>query len=103
MLDVLKKANPRQTLFLFDAPISRSGDLAREVSAWMGKEGLTGDARTEPVPEKILIGFPGIVSTSDTAIIDQSREVFDLSGRIVTQQTRKSEYRLYILDFGQAL
>jgi hypothetical protein len=89
ILDVLRRAKPRHTLFLFDAPISRSGDLAREVQTRMEEEGLPGNARTEPVPEKILIGFPGIVATSDTTIIDQSEEVFDLAGHIVNQINRK--------------
>ena len=89
ILDVLKKAKPRQILFLFDAPISGSGALAREVRTRMERERIPGDARTEPVPEKILIGFPGIVATSDTAIIDQSNELIDIAGHIVNQICRR--------------
>jgi len=35
------------------------------------------------VPEKTLIGFPGVVATSDTAIIDRSKKVIDLAGDII--------------------
>jgi len=89
ILNVLKKAKPHHILFLFDAPISKSGVLAREVRARMEREGLSGDARAEPVPEKTLIGFPGIVATSDTAIIDQSNELIDLAGHIANQISRR--------------
>jgi len=83
ILDIVKRVKPRQTLFLFDAPISMSGKLAQEVRFCLKKENLPGDAKAVKVPEKILIGFPGVVATSDTAIIDQSKQVFDLAGEIL--------------------
>jgi hypothetical protein len=83
ILDALKKVKPRQTLFLFDAPISMSGTLAQEVRDLLKKENLWGDARAVKVPEKILIGFSGVVATSDTAILDQSKNVLDLAGHIL--------------------
>jgi hypothetical protein len=86
IFDALRKMKPCKTLFLFDSPISRSGTLAQEVRSLMEKEGLSGDARAIKVPEKILIGFPGVVATSDTAIIDQSKEVVDLAGHIIRKR-----------------
>jgi len=88
LLNVLKRAKPRQTLFLFDSPISRSGELALEVRGRMQKENLPGDAMAVRVPEKILIGFPGTVATSDTAIIDRSRKVVDLAGYVLSRQKK---------------
>ena len=78
----LKKWRPHQTLFLFDAPISKSGILAQELRALLKKESLPGDALAVKVPEKTLIGFQGVIATSDTAIIDRSEEVIDLAGDI---------------------
>ena len=83
ILGALKKVKPRQTFFLFDAPISMSGKLAQEVRDFLKKENLPGDARAAKVPEKILIGFPGVIATSDTAIIDQSKQVVDLAGSVI--------------------
>ncbi|HSB05761.1 MAG TPA: DUF434 domain-containing protein [Thermodesulfobacteriota bacterium] len=88
ILDKIREAKPHHTLFLFDAPISRSGLLANEVRERLKKEHLSGDAMAVKVPEKILIGFPGIVATSDTAIIDQSQEVFDLAGHIIKNRIK---------------
>ncbi len=88
IFDVLKKTKPRHTLFLFDAPISRSGKLAEEIRIRLQTEGIPGDAQAIKVPEQILIGFPGCVATSDSAIIDQSRKVVDLAGSILQQSAR---------------
>jgi hypothetical protein len=88
LLNFLKTVKPRQTLFLFDSPISRSGELALEVRGRMKKENLPGDAMAIRVPEKILIGFPGRVATSDTAIIDRSHKVVDLAGTVLSKQRK---------------
>lgn len=88
ILDFLIKVKPRHTLILFDSPISKSGELAQEVRSCLKRENLLCDVRAVPVPEKILIGFPGIIATSDTAIIDQSKNVIDLAGYIVGQKIR---------------
>jgi hypothetical protein len=79
----LKKWRPRHVLFLFDAPISKSGILAQELRSLLKKEGLPGDALAMKVPEKTLIGFQGVIATSDTAIIDRSEKVIDLAGDII--------------------
>jgi hypothetical protein len=85
-INFLKKTKPHQTLFLFDAPISNSGELAQEVRTLLKREDLSGDAKAVKVPEKILIGFPGVIATSDTAIIDQSKEVVDIAGDIIRKR-----------------
>ncbi|MGQ9645590.1 MAG: DUF434 domain-containing protein [Thermodesulfobacteriota bacterium] len=92
LLNFLKGVRPRQTLFLFDSPISRSGELALEVRDRMRRENLPGDAMAIKVPEKVLIGYPGIVATSDTAIIDRSKRVSDLAGYILKNLSRHSGF-----------
>jgi hypothetical protein len=88
ILDIVRRVKPLKTLFLFDSPISMSGELAQEVRSLLKKENLLGDAKAVKVPEKILIGFPGVIATSDTAIIDQSKQVVDLAGDIIVQKIR---------------
>jgi hypothetical protein len=88
IINALKYIKPRQTLFLFDAPISMSGKLAQEVRNLLKKENLSGDAMAVKVPEKILIGFPGVIATSDTVIIDQSRKILDLAYYILRKKTK---------------
>src|SRR4030043_114885 len=91
IINVIKRIRPHKTLFLFDAPISMSGILAQEVRSPLKSEHLPGDALAVKVPEKILIGFPGVVATSDTAIIDQSNRVLDLAGYILRQHLCKKK------------
>jgi hypothetical protein len=86
VLNLLKKWKPRKTLFLLDAPISMSGRLAEEIRDRLKRENLLGDAMAVKVPEKILIGFPGIVATSDTDIVDRSKKVLDLAGHVITKR-----------------
>jgi hypothetical protein len=86
ILETIKKIKPRKTLILFDAPISMSGSLAQGVRSRFRKEGIPGDAQAVKVPEKIIIGFKGVIATSDTATIDQSERVVDLAGDILKKR-----------------
>ncbi len=88
ILNALKKSLPKRTLFLFDSPISKSGELAREIRDRLKREGLPGSARAVRVPEKILNRFREMVATTDTAILDQSKKVVDLSGEILKKERR---------------
>lgn len=88
ILGFLREQSPLTTLFLFDAPISRSGELARKVRGQLAEAGLPGDAKAVPVPEKVLIGFPGIVATSDTAVIGRSEQVIDLAGDLLKRERK---------------
>src|SRR4030042_878828 len=88
IFNTLKRVKPRHTLFLFDAPISKSGELAREIRRRLKKEGIPGKAQEMEVPEKILVGFSGVVATTDTAIIDRSEKAVDLAGYIIRQRSK---------------
>ena len=94
IIRLVKKIRPSQTLFLLDAPISKSGELAEGVRSYLKKEDIPGDAIAVKVPERILIGFPGVVATSDTAIIDKSKKVLDLAGHIIKQHLGKQKHLL---------
>ncbi|OGP73196.1 MAG: hypothetical protein A2V86_13230 [Deltaproteobacteria bacterium RBG_16_49_23] len=88
IFEALKRRKPRHTLFLFDAPMSRSGELAKEIRGRLKKEGIPGDARAMKVPEKVLIGFSGIVATTDTAIIDRSKQTVDFAGALLRKRLK---------------
>jgi hypothetical protein len=92
ILSVLKKWKPRKTVFLLDAPISMSGKLAEEIRDRLKQANLPGDAKAVKVPEKILVGFPGVIATSDTAIINQSKKALDLAGYILRKHLRNQTH-----------
>lgn len=101
ILDLLRRAKPSKILFLFDGPMSRSGELAREARERMEKESLPGEAFAVPVPERVLLGFHGVVATSDTAVIDRCREIFDLAGWIIRRR-RKRDVAVSRLVIGRS-
>jgi hypothetical protein len=83
VMEVLRDSQPKSVVFLFDAPISKSGRLASYVADCLGATGLAGEARAVRVPETILIGYHGVIATSDSAIIDRVEKVVDLAGYVV--------------------
>jgi hypothetical protein len=88
IMDLLIAAGPSECLFLLDAPISASGELAKRIRDLMKEQGLAGDAQAVKVPEQIMVGYEGIIATSDTALIDQSKQVFDLAGYLIREKLK---------------
>jgi hypothetical protein len=70
----------------YDAPLSRSGELARRSREIFASRGLTVQAAALPVPERDLAAFPGAIATSDTALIDAHQILVDLAGEIIRRQ-----------------
>ncbi len=79
LCDLLMEMGPREVLLLLDSPIAKSGELAHKLGRRFKEAGITGEAMAVPVPERILIGFDGIVATSDTAIVDGCERSIDLA------------------------
>jgi hypothetical protein len=86
IMDLLAKAGPREVLFLLDAPISGSGELAAHIRGLMREHGIAGDAAAVKVPEAIMAEYQGIIASSDTAVIDQAEQVFDLAGYLIREK-----------------
>jgi hypothetical protein len=78
----------------YDAPLSRSGELARRTREIFASRGITVQAAAVPVPERELAAFPGAIATSDTALIDAHGTTVDLAGEIIRRESRGQ-----ILDF----
>jgi hypothetical protein len=83
IMDLLVKTGPREIIFLFDAPISGSGNLAAKIRGLMRERGIQGAASAVKVPERIMAEYEGIIASSDTAVIDQAKRVFDLAGYLI--------------------
>ncbi|MGC9194941.1 MAG: DUF5616 domain-containing protein [Syntrophobacteraceae bacterium] len=79
----LKVFPPRQLLFLFDAPMSRSGELAALYRKRLIEAGLSGDARTSPVPESEFPYEECVAASSDSAVIDAARRWTDLACLVI--------------------
>ncbi|MFP3868439.1 MAG: DUF434 domain-containing protein [Desulfobacteraceae bacterium] len=94
----LRQHHYRPVRVWYDAPISRSGELAARTRQLLRDYGLAGEAQAVAVPEKYLTAEAIPVGTSDTALIDQAAVVIDIAGEILRTrpQTR-------IISFNQPL
>jgi len=70
----------------YDAPLSRSGELAQRTRELWRERGLEVTAAAVPVPERELLAFPGPIAGSDTALIDAREVVVDPAGEIIRRQ-----------------
>jgi hypothetical protein len=86
IMNIIAEADPREVLFLLEAPISGSGDLAARIRGMMQERRIQGDASTHKVPETMMAQYEGIIASSDTAVIDQAGQVFDLAGYLIQKQ-----------------
>lgn len=81
ILKVLSFYQPRQVDWFFDAPLSRSGELAATVQACLKTYKLKGNARAT-IPEHFLPTYP-LVATSDGVLVDACAETIDLAGEVI--------------------
>jgi hypothetical protein len=78
-----ERFSPREVLFLFDEPMSRSGELAATYRDRLTRAGLSGTARVAPVPEREFPHDGCVAASSDRAVIDSSSRWMDLACRII--------------------
>jgi hypothetical protein len=74
---------PREVLFLFDEPMSRSGELAATYRHRLIRAGISGDARVAPVPEREFPYDRCVAASSDRAVLDSSSRWMDLACRVI--------------------
>lgn len=70
---------PLGVLFFFDAPMSRSGELAAVYRDRLRAMGLAGEARAVPVPEREMASSGCIRASSDGAVLDGAPAWLDLA------------------------
>jgi hypothetical protein len=84
ILKFLSETHPKSVIFLLDAQISRSGELAGFIRYKMKENGIKGEARTSRTADfelKAEGGNPSknlIVATSDGIVIDSVLQVLDI-------------------------
>lgn len=94
---LLKRYPPRETLFLLDAPIRQSGELAALLRVDLKNLGLAGDAQTVKVPEADLLDRGALVASSDSAVLDRTEQAVDLAGAVIRSLGRP----LRMIDFTE--
>jgi hypothetical protein len=75
----LAQFRPQEVLFLFDAPMSHSGLLARHYRDALERHGVHGEARAVPVPERVMPFRETVVASSDQEVLDRAARWLDLA------------------------
>ncbi len=83
ILQFLQSYAPRETFFFLDAPIRHSGELAAALRTALEGWNLPGDAQALKVPESQLMGAEGVVASSDSAVLDEVQQAFDLAAAVI--------------------
>jgi len=74
---------PLEVLFLFDAPMSHSGELASRYRARLRTCAIPGDAQAVPVPEREFPYETCVAASSDGAVLDASSRWVDLACLVI--------------------
>ncbi|ALM76247.1 DUF434 domain-containing protein [Thermococcus barophilus] len=77
LLEFLSQFSPEKVVFLYDKPVSKSGEVAEITGRIMKKVGLSGSAKAVPSPDFELKKFK-TVATSDFAVIDSVEHAVDI-------------------------
>ncbi|WP_457752566.1 DUF434 domain-containing protein [Thermococcus sp.] len=77
LLKFLSEFNPREVIFFYDKPVSKSGKVAKLTNEIMDEINLSGAAKVVEAPDFELKKFK-IVATSDFAIIDKVEYAVDI-------------------------
>jgi hypothetical protein len=78
IIEVLEPHQPAEVTFVFDAQVSRSGELCGIVREKITEKGLAWEALTSEKTDHYLKKDKKIISTSDSAIIEKAARVIDL-------------------------
>ncbi|MHA1836137.1 MAG: DUF434 domain-containing protein [Candidatus Odinarchaeia archaeon] len=77
IFELLSKHRPKETIFLLDSPISKSGDLAALINDYFKEFRLPGEAKTSKKVDSELL-LCEIVATSDHIILNKASKVLDI-------------------------
>ena len=95
LLRIVRENPPSEIQFFLDAPIRQSGELAALLRTELDRCNLPGTAKAVKVPEKYLIGTGSVVASSDSAILDEVRQGFDLAAAAINSL----EVPVELIDF----
>jgi len=83
LLEVLMNLKPRKVIFIFDSPVSYSGEFAKYVRNRIKSYHIKGNALTALKTDVELSNKHGIIASSDSLVIDKAKKIVDLAGFIV--------------------
>lgn len=96
-----KEYPPERIFMFFDAPVSKSGELAALYQKTLNRAGIKAVCRAVPVPEREFDYESSIIASSDSAVIDLSLHWLDLPWFIFRHENVESKSLL--VDFSDLI
>ena len=87
---------PQSVMWLFDAPVSNSGQMACAIREEAARCGWAWDAETVMNPDAALTAAPRIIVSSDSAVLDRAGRWVNLSACVLARHLSG----VWMLDFG---
>jgi hypothetical protein len=94
----LAQLAPSAVRWLLDRPVSNSGRLKLALTELAASRGWAWEIELEYDPDRWLVGFEGVVASSDAWILDHARARYDLAAAVVAQRCPTA----WVLDLGLA-
>ena len=96
LLEFCQLHKPQEIVIYLDQPVSYSGELAKYIQTKIMQKKLSGTVKVVPSADYFLKNEKGIVSTSDSAIIDNCRMCIDLPYYIISKKFKKNVPQLTV-------
>lgn len=85
---------PRFAVFVYDRPVSRSGELSKKTLELMGARGVPGTSKTSMRSDSEILSCGEVVATSDSVVIERASKSFDLGGYVVSNVLKVSPTKI---------
>jgi hypothetical protein len=99
--DLVTAAGPSRAEWVFDAPVSGSGELAGRVRERSNQMGWPFHAVTAGSADGHLMGSDGIVCSGDAAILDRAGRWIDLAGEIIATRLPEADILSFVPVAGE--
>ena len=86
IVDVLCRLLPSRVDVWLDAPIAYSGNMAEQLRDRLAALSCPFTVALAPSADYPLSTYPGVVATSDSVLLDSTREIFDLARRVLEEE-----------------
>lgn len=97
VISLLGSVRPSRVSFLYDAQVSRSGELCEKTREILSELRVLGSAQTTRNADRDVLKSGGFICSSDHALISKAEKAVDLAGTIIMRAKYKNLVTLDIL------
>ncbi len=88
VISCICELKPRLTVFVYDRPVSRSGEISKKTLEMALARGMPCRSKTSMRSDSEILSSGEVVATSDSVVIERASKSFDLGGYVVYNSLR---------------